>query len=85
VLQITDRLGTIHGFRLCSKGLRVLVRDEGIVAADDLQDEVRVGFDVSLPFRPARNVVDLTGDEVVDDVREGATGVLDVIDDALVP
>src|SRR5207249_10722047 len=60
VLQVTDRLGAIYGFRLRCEWLRVLIRDEGIVATNDLEDEVRVGLDISLPFRPARDVVDLT-------------------------
>src|SRR2546428_1743636 len=84
VLQISDRLRAVHRFGLRSKGLSVLVGDEGIVPARNLQDEVRVGLDVSLPFRPARNIVDLTGDEVVHDVGESPAGVLNVVDDALV-
>src|SRR5206468_2946872 len=64
VLQITDRLGTIHRLRLRRKGLRVLVRDEGIVAAYRPKNQVRVGFDISLPFRTTADVVDLAGDEV---------------------
>src|SRR3989454_1905760 len=84
VLQIPDRLRAVHRFGLRGEGLRVLVGDEGIVVAHDLQDEVRVGFDVSLPFWPARNVVYLTRNEVVHDVSESPGGVLDVVDDALV-
>src|SRR5438309_8296215 len=38
VLQILDRLGAIHQFCLGRKGLCVLVGDEGIVAADNLED-----------------------------------------------
>src|SRR5947208_12840610 len=38
VLQIFDRLGAIHRFCLGREGLRVFVGDEGIVAADDLED-----------------------------------------------
>src|SRR5213594_966520 len=85
MLQIPDRLRAVHRFGLRGEGLRVLVGDKGIVVAHNLQDEVRVGFDVPLPFWPARNVVDLARDEVVHDVRESPAGVLDVVDDALVP
>src|SRR6266540_140343 len=49
VLQIPDRFRAVHRFGLRGEGLRVLVGDEGIVAARDLQDEVRVGLDVPLP------------------------------------
>src|SRR2546422_9670136 len=84
VLQIPDRLRAVHRFGLRGEGLRVLVGDEGIVVAHDLQDEVRVGLDVPLPFWPASNVVDLTRDEVVHDVSESPAGVLDVVDDAFV-
>src|SRR3989442_2665934 len=79
VLQIPNRLRAVHWFGLRGEGLRVFVGDDRIVAACNLQDEIRVGFDASLPFRPARNVVDLTGDEVVHDVSESPTGVLDVV------
>src|SRR3989442_3402613 len=84
VLQIPDRLRAVHRFGLRGEGLRVLVGDEGIVVAHDLQDEIRVGLDVPLPFWPARNVVYLTRNEVVHDVSESPAGVLDVVDDALV-
>src|SRR2546428_9977392 len=84
MLQIPDRLRAVHRFGLRGEGLRVLVGDKGIVVAHNLQDEIRVGFDVPLPFWPARNVVDLARDEVVHDVREGSTGIIDVVDDALV-
>src|SRR2546428_604691 len=84
VLQIPDRFGTVNRLRLRSEGLCVLVNNQGVVAAHGFQDEVRVGLDVPLPFGAASNVVDLPGDEVVHDVREGLTGVLNVVDDALV-
>src|SRR3989442_9135257 len=84
VLQIPDRLRAIHRFGLRGERLRVLVGDEGIVAAGNLQDEVRVSFDVALPLRAASDVVDFTGVEVVHDVRKGGQGCLDVVDDALV-
>src|SRR2546427_1411449 len=84
VLQIPNRLRAVHRFGLRGEGLRVLVGDEGIVVAHDLQDEVRIGLDVPLPFWPARNVVDLPRDEVVHDVRESPAGVLDIVDDPLV-
>src|SRR3989442_6528323 len=84
VLQISDRPRAVHRFGLRGEGLRLLVGDEGIVAAGNLQDEVRVGFDVSLPLRTAGNIVDLPGDEVVQDIREGPASVLDIVDDPLV-
>src|SRR2546428_1259142 len=84
VLQIPDRLRAVHRFGLRGEGLRVPVGDEGIVVAHDLQDEVRVGLDVPLPFWAARNVVDLTRDEVVHDVRESPAGVVYIVDDTLV-
>src|SRR2546425_11212742 len=37
VLQIPHRLRTVHRFGLRGKGLRILVGNEGIVAAGDLQ------------------------------------------------
>src|SRR3989454_7383323 len=76
VLKIPDCLRAVHRFYLRGEGLRVLVGDDGIVAACNLQDEVRVGLDVSLPFRPARDVVDFTRHEVVHDVCESASGGL---------
>src|SRR3989442_10244623 len=85
MLQIPDRPRAVHRFGLRGEGLSVLVGDKGIVVALNLQDEIRVGLDVPLPFRATRDVVDLAGDEVVDDVREGSTGVLNVVDDSLVP
>src|SRR6266699_2138252 len=80
MLQVTNRLGAVHWLGLRGKRLRVFVSDEGIVATHALQDEIRIGLDVSLPFRPARHVVDLTRDEVVEDIREGSTRVLDIVD-----
>src|SRR2546422_2192742 len=80
VLEIPDRLRAIHGFRLRGEGLRVLVGDEGIIAADRPKDEVRVGFDVSLPFRSSGHVVDFARLEVVHDVGKGPTRVLNEID-----
>src|SRR2546425_87051 len=84
MLQIPDRLRAVHWFGRRGERFRVFVCDERIVPARDLQYKVRVGLDVSLPLRPARNVVDFAGNEVVHDVRKGPAAVIDVVDDALV-
>src|SRR2546428_10659597 len=79
VLKIPDCLRAVHRFYLRGEGLRVLVGDDGIVAACNLKDEVGVGLDVSLPLEQARDVVKFTWREIIHIVTESRAEDYDVV------
>ena len=70
---------------LRGEGLRLLIGDPGVVLTQVLQDNIGDMFYLTLLLLPAADVVHLAGDKIIRDIGQGATGILHVVKDTLVP
>ena len=66
------------------KGLGFFIGNLGVILAQTFQDEVRYVFNIMLPFLFAPHVVDFPRLEVIDNIGEGAAGILNIVEDAFV-
>ena len=70
---------------LGGEGLRLFIGNLGVILAQVFQDEVGDIFDIMLPFLFAADIIDLSRLEVINDIGEGAAGIFNIVEDALVP
>ena len=85
VFEVTDGFGAVDVLHSSGKGFGVFVGHERFVPAHGFQDEVRIRLDVHFPFRPAADIIDFTGAEVIHNVCEGAARVFHKVDYPFVP
>jgi len=85
MLQVTYRLRTVYRLDLGCVRLPLLVGDLSFALAYSPQYDARIVLYRHLPLRSPGNIVCLPRLEVVHDVRKRPAGVLDIVDNPLVP